>query len=576
MMKKLTSLLITLVMVMQCGAAVFADEIQKTEYNEIVKTSGILQVVQSGKTIDENTKNTATVVKNTSDATYPEFDFLCTLNMQTVREAFADFYELGQLKIDGAYSDYKSGDLATRLAEMEIGGNFKIEITYPKGLAVPTEFLTTNDVMYGFDDNAKLIFGNDKRTLTEGETENTLTIELEIVGLETEGRPGCIAVKDLYGEDGANIEKYLCDLTLKCSNVATSDYGSYKVKGKMTGNTFAEGRSTKINIDYITEPETVEATCVVSRPSNGGGLGGGTSYTITFDVDGDTSLVDSVKKSQNTTIKVNDLKHPYKDGYAFDGWYTDSELTDKVTEDFKLTKNMTLYGTWEKSKSAGRLNDTDHYAYVVGYPDGNVNPENYITREEIATIFFRLLWDSERTNILRKSNSFSDVDRNRWSNTAISTMENGGFIHGYTDGTFAPSENITRAEFATIASALDDMTENLTHGFSDISGHWAEDYIADAVSKGWLAGYEDGTFRPEQNITRAEAMTIINRMLNRFVNEAGLHKDAVLWPDNDKGKWYYYAVEEATNSHDYTRQSDGIYETWTAITENKDWSSLEN
>ena len=119
------------------------------------------------------------------------------------------------------------------------------------------------------------------------------------------------------------------------------------------------------------------------------------------------------------------------------------------------------------------------------------------------------------------------------------------------------------------------MTENTSHGFTDISGHWAEKYIADAVAKGWIAGYEDGTFRPEQNITRAEAMTIINRMLNRFVNEKGLHKDAILWPDNNKDAWYYYAVEEATNSHDYVRQSGGVYETWTAMRANKDWSELE-
>ena len=117
--------------------------------------------------------------------------------------------------------------------------------------------------------------------------------------------------------------------------------------------------------------------------------------------------------------------------------------------------------------------------------------------------------------------------------------------------------------------------DNATHTFTDISGHWAEDYIARAVQRGWIAGYEDGTFRPDQNITRAEAMTIINRMLNRFVNAQGLHSDAILWPDNAQSAWYYYAVEEATNSHDYTRQADGVNETWTRITANRDWTEFE-
>lgn len=494
MMKKLTSLLLTLILVLQCGAAVFADEIEKVEHKDTVKTVGSLQVVQSGNTIGESTSNKAEVIKRTTDAEFPKFDFLCTLNMENVREAFRNFYIVGEGLAESGYSDYKKEDLAERLANLEINGSFTIEITYPKALAVPAEFTASADgEMYGFNDEAKLIFGNDKRTLTEGETNNTLTITLDVVGLESEGRPGYIKVKDLNGENGVNVDKYLCDLTLKCDGVATSDYGTYKVEGKMTGNTLAEGRSTKVDISYITDPEIVDATCIVTKPTTGGGgLDHGTSYTITFDVDGDTSLVSPIKKTANTNVTVSELKVPYKDGYAFDGWYTDEAMTEKVTQSFKITKNMTLYGTWTKSRSAGRLNNVDHDAYVVGYPDGNVKPMNNVTREEIATIFFRLLNESERTPILSKSNSFSDVDSARWSNTAVSTMEKGGFIHGYTDGTFGPGNYITRAEFATIASALDELDEDVTHGFSDISGHWAEKYIADAVAKGWLAGYEDG------------------------------------------------------------------------------------
>jgi len=561
MTKKLSCLLLAIIMILQLGVTVFADD-----HFDNVDTAGNLQIIQSGNTITDSTGNSVSVSKYDSEA-FPKFDYLCTLDMQNVRDKFTKYYN--DLEELSGYLNADKSELTQKLDAMKVTGKFTIEITYPKTLNVPAEFFE-NGKMAGFDDNVKLVFGNDVRTLTEGETENTLKIEVDLVGKEDNGsRPGFVYAKEL----NADINKYLCDFTLRCDAVETTEYGTFTVTGKMAGFTKAIGRSTTLKVDYKTDPES--ASCTVSKRTSGGGNGGTTTYTVTFDVDGDTNVVAPIRKTRNSTLKVNELKVPHKDGYSFDGWYTDEARTEKVTKDITVTKNMTLYGTWKRSRSAGRLNDVDHFAYVVGYPDGTVRPDNSITREEIATIFFRLLLDEERNGIFSKTNGFTDVDTERWSNTAISTMENGGFIKGYEDGNFGPDKNITRAEFATIASRLDKMTENTSHGFTDISGHWAEKYIADAVAKGWIAGYEDGTFRPEQNITRAEAMTIINRMLNRFVNEKGLHKDAILWPDNNKDAWYYYAVEEATNSHDYVRQSDGVYETWTAMRPNKDWSELE-
>lgn len=564
MTKKLSCLLLAIIMILQLGVTVFADD-----HFDNVDTAGNLQIIRSGNTITDSTGNSVSVSKYDSEA-FPKFDYLCTLDMQGVRDKFTKYYN--DLEELSGYLNADKSELTQKLDAMKVTGKFTIEITYPKTLNVPAEFFE-NGKMAGFDDNVKLVFGNDVRTLTEGETENTLKIEVDLVGKEDNGsRPGFVLAKELK----ENIETYLCDFTLKCDAVETTEYGTFTVTGKMAGFTLATGRSTTMKVDYKTVPETVSASCTVSKRTSGGGNGGTTTYTVTFDVDGDTNVVAPIKKTRNSTLKVNELKVPHKDGYSFDGWYTDAARTEKVTEDITVTKNMTLYGTWNrKSTGADKLNDVDHYAYVVGYPDGTVRPNNSITREEIATIFFRLLKDCIREDNFSKTNKFTDVDAERWSNTAISTMEKGKFIKGYEDGSFGPDKNITRAEFATIASRLDKMTENTSHGFTDISGHWAEKYIADAVAKGWIAGYEDGTFRPEQNITRAEAMTIINRMLNRFVNEKGLHKDAILWPDNNKDAWYYYAVEEATNSHDYVRQSDGVYETWTAMRPNKDWSELE-
>lgn len=561
MTKKLFCLLLTVIMVMQLGTAVFADE-----HFDTVDTVGKLQIVKNGNAITASTPNVVTVSKYDSDA-FPKFDYLCTLDMQNVRDKFTKYYN-DWAELLGYTDDTKIAELNTKLETMKVTGKFEVEITYPKSLKVPAEFLESGK-MNGFDENVKLIFGNDVRTLTEGTDENVIKIEIEVVGKDENGtRPGYVLAKDLK----ENIDTYLCDLTLKCTGVETTEYGMFKVDGKMTGYTVASGRSATLRVDYKTNPEIVSASCTVNKESyGGGGNSSRNSYTITFDVDGDKEVVSPLKKFSGSEIKVNDLKIPYKDGYSFKGWYRDADFTDKVTGNFTLTENITLYGTWEKAKSAGRLDDTDHYAYVVGYPDGTVKPDNSITREEITAIFFRLLRDEERAKFLTGSSVFSDVESERWSNVSVSTMKNGGFINGYEDGTFRPGRNITRAEFATIASSLDETSENTTHSFSDISGHWAEDYIVDAVAKGWIAGYEDGTFRPEQNITRAEAMTIINRMLNRFVNEEGIHKDAVLWPDNTKDSWYYYAVEEATNSHDYERQSDGVYETWIAVKANKDW-----
>ncbi len=214
------------------------------------------------------------------------------------------------------------------------------------------------------------------------------------------------------------------------------------------------------------------------------------------------------------------------------------------------------------------LNREDHFAYVSGYTDGTVRPTNNITREEVAAIFYRLLTDVSRTVYETGVNNFSDVDSSRWSNNAISTLANAGIISGYKEGTFKPGQTITRAEFAAIASRFDSVSENVTNPFTDTEGHWAEQLISNAADKGWVGGYPDNTFRPTNAITRAEAMTLINKVLNREVDEEGLLADAKQWPDNQKGKWYYYQVLEATNSHDYERRSaDSYVENWTAITQ---------
>ena len=224
------------------------------------------------------------------------------------------------------------------------------------------------------------------------------------------------------------------------------------------------------------------------------------------------------------------------------------------------------------------LNTEDHYAYIVGYEDGSVQPEGDITRAEVATIFFRLLTDESRNEYWSQTNPYSDVSADDWFNNAVSTLTNAGVLDGYEDGTFKPNGNITRAEFATITARFFEATYDGENLFPDIEGHWAQDYINEAANAGIVNGYEDGTFRPQQYITRAEAVTMVNRTIERHPDADHLLDNMITWPDNPETAWYYEQIQEATNSHEYTMNTDdeqNPYEIWTKLLPNRDWSELE-
>lgn len=238
------------------------------------------------------------------------------------------------------------------------------------------------------------------------------------------------------------------------------------------------------------------------------------------------------------------------------------------------------------------LNTKDHYGYIIGYPvdyytgeattdqtKKPVRPEGKITRAEVATIYFRMLTDESRTKFWSQSSGYSDVKTGDWFNNAVSTLSNAGIIAGYEDGSFRPNGYITRAEFATIAARFFDVTYNGKDLFPDISGHWAKDYINQAANKGFVNGYEDGTFKPDRNITRAEAVTLVNRTLDRHPDKNHFTKDMLVWPDNmDQTKWYYADMQEATNSHTYQMKENSDktkYENWTKTLPIRNWEALE-
>ena len=224
------------------------------------------------------------------------------------------------------------------------------------------------------------------------------------------------------------------------------------------------------------------------------------------------------------------------------------------------------------------LNTQDHDAYLLGYEDGTVRPEGSITRAEVATIFFRLLTDESRDKFWSQTNDYTDVPADAWYNSAVSTLSNAGILDGYEDGTFRPDGNITRAEFATITARFLEASYDGGNCFPDIDGHWAAEYINEAANAGIVDGYEDGTFRPQQNITRAEAVTMVNRTVDRHPDADHLLDNMVTWPDNPESAWYYAQIQEATNAHAYTMhtdQEDAPYEIWTELLPNRDWSALE-
>lgn len=329
-------------------------------------------------------------------------------------------------------------------------------------------------------------------------------------------------------------------------------------------------------------------------------------YTLTYDVTGDLpegytapAKQTLVKGSSYTVADVPASVSGTKDGvngtFSFNGWKKDGGTV--LTGEQKLTADLTLHGVWTFTKKSsgggggggGRkptvtipddvptgLNGDDHYAYIVGYPNGNVEPNGNITRAEVATIFFRLLTEEVRTANSTQSNSLSDVTRGQWFNHAVSTLSSMGIVKGHNDGTFAPNAPITRAEFAAIAARFDDKNTDTSSKFTDIASHWAKNEIGIAANKGWINGYPDGTFRPNQYITRAEAMTLVNRVLNRLPeNSSDLLDSMIKWPDNsDASAWYYLAVQEATNSH-YYKTKENKFEKWTELRETRDWTELE-
>ena len=369
------------------------------------------------------------------------------------------------------------------------------------------------------------------------------------------------------GKDYGNTETYVFNSDVAIRPVPTKE--GYTFSGWTSDDSAFDIRGFKMPAHDV----TIEGTFAINR------------YTVTYKVD--TEVVGTDVYDFNSDVVIRPV--PTKEGYTFSGW----KIGTADAENFKMpAHDVTIEGTFAKNSSGGHhhrkptvtipdkvptgLNGNDHYAYIVGYPDKTVRPQNGITRAEVATIFFRLLTDETRNANSTKSNSYSDVAAGAWYNHAVSTLSAMGIVKGDSQGKFNPNAPITRAEFAAIAARFDDKANTTAVDFSDIASHWAKDEISAAANNGWINGYTDGTFRPNNKITRAEAMTLVNRVLKRLPETAkDLHNDMIKWSDNsDTSAWYYLAVQEATNSH-YYGIKENKHEKWSKLRETRDWTELE-
>ena len=317
-------------------------------------------------------------------------------------------------------------------------------------------------------------------------------------------------------------------------------------------------------------------------------------YTLRFNANGGEGTMEKLTYTHGQDQSLTKCGFT-RAGYAFLGWATaaDGGVAYHDQQSLSITQDTTLYAVWKQQPNQGgsgghhnsggtqekpdetpptTLNDTDHYAYIVGYEDGTIRPNGHITRAEAATVFFRLLTDEARDANLTDRSPYPDVSAGAWYNKAVATLSRMGILSGYEDGRFRPNATVTRAEFAAMAARFDTEAKPVDTPFTDLTGCWAADEIAKAYGKGWVNGYGDNTFRPNGPITRAEAVTLINRVLRRLPEtDKDLLPDERTWPDNPETFWGYLALQEASNSHLYDRKSDG-YETQTKLLPPRDWS----
>ena len=417
--------------------------------------------------------------------------------------------------------------------------------------------------------------------------------------------------KNLTGTHGKLLSELVVQPNITGNYVYAPSETKYSVgnenKGSVANVTFTEANTVIHQYYYLDETGKPGKDSEGKDTDTPNGQPDAWEYKVTFKVvngkwndhDNSDNIVVYVnakdKDGKTLESKLTEAQIPAVGEKPNSGYRASGNWDKSLSADLKITGDTEFTFTYSRRSSGGSsrpstpptvdipddvptgLNGKDHYAYIIGYGNNDVRPQNNITRAEVATIFFRLLTDETREANMTKSNGYNDVKDGDWFCCAVSTLSKMGIIKGYEDGSFKPNDPISRAEFAAIAARFDPDGDKTPATFFDVTSHWAKDEISIAANHGWIKGYEDGSFKPDQKITRAETMTLVNRVLNRLPEtKDDLHKDMKTWVDNmDETAWYYLAVQEATNSHYFKNKTSTKFEQWTDLRDTRDWSELE-
>lgn len=509
------------------------------------------------------------ILRNNGEG-YPKFDFIAEFDMSSVRNLLEQYISKGKSWFSGDPTPTQA-EVEAGLADVVVSGQFAITIKYPKQLTIPADFVNGAS-LYGFSTETVEVFREVSRTETTSGNQKTLTITVEV-------KPG-ITCGDLRTATA------LSDFTLECVGTQTTADIQYKVMGEVAGQVKIGDVTDPISTinfnavqDGTSSNATLNAIANVSKKtgeqggSNIGGnitiMPGGTtdaSVSVVFSINGDNSQVDAIESPKSpVTVNFDSVVAPAKEHLTFEGWYADPQFAIKLSGVREFTRDTVVYGKYVVTQVPEVFEADIHNSYINGYPDGTVQPYGNITREEVATALYRLLKEDVQKSITTEANNFIDVAAGRWSNIYVSSMANAGYIRGYEDGSFRPANPITRAEFATLVVRFFNTvaTENAGNPLTDIIGHWAEESIVTANKLFIVNGYEDSSFRPDAFITRAEAMAIINRITVRRPTEESFVGEYKEWPDSHQSEWFYEDVIEATNGHDFERLDEIMTEGWT-------------
>lgn len=512
-------------------------------------------------------------------------DFKSTLDMTKVREAFQAYQ---------AAAKSVCGDDAVKLAALNlipVTGQFTISVIYDEKMTPADEaYHLETGKMNGFNEEAKRVFVDSKREIVSGavkadgtveatEGYKTLLITVDVIAPPSEfaweGKSGDFASKLVYADLEKSLDALLGDIWYEVKGVSVTEesvtgttyytetismVGSIQIGGAISTINFSTKQAEGGENNYEGEAwEDISATVSLTKKSSNSGGGGGSFVT-----------------PDKTPVPVQTVAPVATE---VPGATTDPNATmDPQTP----SSTIPPYDPSD-NKVPSVLNGDDHYVYIIGYPEGDVRPEGNITREEVATIFYRILKDEFRDTIYTKNHNYSDVELSRWSNKAIATLTNGGFIQGYGDdaNTFKPAGDMTRLEFIVMATNFLDESDSEVKYLDDVKFtdvperlSWGQEALQKAAIAELIDEDERTNFRPEEKIKRHEAMKIINRLLVRNVKADGLIDGYVQWPDNPQDAKYYFEVIEATNSHTFERLPDG-YEKWTSVDQNWIWGEFK-